>query len=77
MTTILTNAWLDAFRRASAPQDLLERTRLPDRDAATLSDAIENALRAGGLDGGPAQPEAPETVEEAPPGRQASVDRWA
>jgi hypothetical protein len=45
VSTALTVAWLDAFRRLAATKTLLDAIELPDGQSRTLTDAIEGALR--------------------------------
>lgn len=61
IATALTVAWLDAFRRVQSPPHLDIDSHAP---AATLTDAIERALRDGAQDG---------TVE--PPNEGRLLDR--
>lgn len=44
ISTALTVAWLDAFRRLAATKTLLDAVELPDGQSETLTDAIEGAL---------------------------------
>lgn len=44
ISTALTVAWLDAFRRLAATKTLLDAIELPDGQSKTLTDAIEGAL---------------------------------
>lgn len=48
ISTALTVAWLDAFRRLAVTKTLLDATELPDGPSRTLTDAIEGALEGAG-----------------------------
>jgi len=45
VSTALTVAWLDAFRRLAVAKTVLDEIELPDGPSKTLTDAIEGALR--------------------------------
>jgi hypothetical protein len=47
ISTALTNAWLEAVRRVQSARPQMQQVA---RDERTLTDAIESALRHGGLD---------------------------
>jgi hypothetical protein len=61
ISTALTNAWLDAVRRVQSAQP---QSQPVARDERTLTDAMEAALRHGGLDSKDAQ-----WVDPAAPGQ--------
>ena len=73
ISTALTAAWLDAFRRVQAEALAAERSQLSQAGAAgppeTLTDAIEGALRSGGA--------GPQTVRPVPETSTGLVDRLA
>lgn len=48
ISTALTVAWLDAFRRLAVTKTLLDAAELPDGPSKSLTEAIESALEGAG-----------------------------
>jgi hypothetical protein len=80
ITANLTVAWLDAFARLQQPKTLLDEIEGATHRSGskqTLSDVIENALRAGGAEPLSTEPLSTEPVKGPAPASAIAADNSA